>query len=74
MIITNKGTLIRSRVADVSIIGRNTQGVRVMALSQEGEKVVGATRAPEEREADAAAAVASEQDDEDGDGSPEGES
>ncbi|TMA77479.1 MAG: DNA gyrase subunit A, partial [Deltaproteobacteria bacterium] len=44
MIITNKGTLIRSRVADVSIIGRNTQGVRVMALSQEGEKVVGATR------------------------------
>src|ERR1700736_1050637 len=61
MIITNKGTLIRSRVADVSIIGRNTQGVRVMALSQDGEKVVGATRAPEEREADAAAAVASEQ-------------
>src|SRR5207253_10096342 len=48
MIITNKGTLIRSRVADVSIIGRNTQGVRVMALSQDGEKVVGATRAPEE--------------------------
>src|SRR6266436_5548830 len=55
MIITNKGTLIRSRVADVSIIGRNTQGVRVMALSQDGEKVVGATRAPEEREADAVA-------------------
>ncbi|HWT86410.1 MAG TPA: DNA gyrase C-terminal beta-propeller domain-containing protein, partial [Myxococcales bacterium] len=70
MIITNKGTLIRSRVADVSIIGRNTQGVRVMALSQDGEKVVGATRAPEEREADAAAAVASEQADEDDDGSP----
>jgi DNA gyrase subunit A len=70
MIITNKGTLIRSRVADVSIIGRNTQGVRVMALSQDGEKVVGATRTPEEREADAAAAVASEQADEDDDGSP----
>ncbi len=70
MIITNKGTLIRSRVADVSIIGRNTQGVRVMSLSQDGEKVVGATRAPEEREADAAAAVASEQADEDDDGSP----
>jgi DNA gyrase subunit A len=70
MIITNKGTLIRSRVADVSIIGRNTQGVRVMALSQDGEKVVGATRTPEEREADAAAAVASEQADDDDDGSP----
>jgi DNA gyrase subunit A len=72
MIITNKGTLIRSRVADVSIIGRNTQGVRVMSLSQDGEKVVGATRAPEEREAEAAAAVAEDQagDEEDDDGSP----
>ena len=71
MIITNKGTLIRSRVADVSIIGRNTQGVRVMSLAQDGEKVVGSTRAPEEREADAAAAVAEDEDD---DGSPpEGE-
>jgi DNA gyrase subunit A len=73
MIITNKGTLIRSRVADISIIGRNTQGVRVMTLQQEGEKVVGATRAPEEREADAAAAVASDQaGGEDDDGSPPG--
>src|SRR6266478_6514176 len=70
MIITNKGTLIRSRVADVSIIGRNTQGVRVMALSQEGEKVVGATRAPEEREADAVAGQPG--DDEEGP-PPEGE-
>jgi DNA gyrase subunit A len=71
MLITNKGTLIRSRVADISIIGRNTQGVRVMALSQEGEKVVGSTRAPEEREADAAAAVAADQvGGEDDDGSP----
>ena len=71
MLITNKGTLIRSRVADISIIGRNTQGVRVMTLSQEGEKVVGATRAPEEREADAAAAVAADQEGgEDDDGSP----
>jgi DNA gyrase subunit A len=71
MIITNKGTLIRSRAADVSIIGRNTQGVRVMALSQEGEKVVGAARAPEEREADAAGVVVADQagTDED-DGSP----
>ncbi|HEY2027945.1 MAG TPA: DNA gyrase subunit A [Myxococcales bacterium] len=71
MIVTNKGTLIRSRVADVSIIGRNTQGVRLMGLTQEGEKVVGTTRAPEEREADAAGAVQSEQaGNEDDDGSP----
>jgi len=71
MIVTNKGTLIRSRVADVSIIGRNTQGVRLMGLTQEGEKVVGTTRAPEEREADAAGAVAADQaDNDDDDGGP----
>ena len=70
MLITNKGMLIRTRVADISIIGRNTQGVRLMDLTQEAEKVVGATRAPEEREADAAAAVAQDQADaeDDGDG------
>ncbi len=73
MIITNKGMIIRTRVAEVSLIGRNTQGVRLIDLRQEGEKVVGATRAPEEREADAAAEVAAEQADaghEDDDGSP----
>ncbi|GAC1550133.1 MAG: DNA gyrase subunit A [Myxococcales bacterium] len=58
MLITNKGMLIRTRVAEVKVIGRNTQGVRLIDLQQEGEKVVGATRAPEDREADAAAAVA----------------
>src|SRR5467141_370680 len=73
MIITNKGMIIRTRVAEVSLIGRNTQGVRLIDLRQEGEKVVGATRAPEEREADAAAEVAAEQaasGREDDDGSP----
>ena len=80
MLITNRGMLIRTRVADISIIGRNTQGVRLMDLTQEGEKVVGATRAPEEREADAAAAVAQDQAEEvdpagsdDDDGTPPGE-
>ena len=75
MIITNKGMIIRTRVAEVSLIGRNTQGVRLIDLRQEGEKVVGATRAPEEREADAAAEVAAEQaatGHEDDDGSPPG--
>ncbi len=60
MLITNKGMLIRTRIAEISIIGRNTQGVRLIDLQQEGEKVVGATRAPEDREADAAAAAAEE--------------
>jgi len=47
-----------------------------MALSQDGEKVVGATRAPEEREAEAAAEAAADQaGNEDDDGSaPDGES
>ena len=58
MLITNKGMLIRTRVAEISVIGRNTQGVRLIVLTQEGEKVVGAAKAPEDREADAAAAVA----------------
>src|SRR5205807_5002662 len=70
MLITNKGTLIRSRAADISIIGRNTQGVRVMALTQEGEKVVGATRVPEEREADAEVVATEQAGGEDDDGSP----
>ena len=73
MIITNKGMIIRTRVAEISVIGRNTQGVRLIDLRQEGEKVVGATRAPEEREADAAAAVLQEVETpggEDDDGSP----
>jgi DNA gyrase subunit A len=58
MLITNKGMLIRTRVAEISVIGRNTQGVRLIVLTQEGERVVGAAKAPEDREADAAAAVA----------------
>src|SRR5438105_1754194 len=73
MIVTNKGMIIRTRAAEVSLIGRNTQGVRLIDLRQEGEKVVGATRAPEEREAEAAAEVAAENAAaglEDDDGSP----
>jgi DNA gyrase subunit A len=70
MLITNKGTLIRTRVADISVIGRNTQGVRLMGLQQEGEKVVGAARAPEADAVAAPAEQAGNEDDEDDDGSP----
>jgi len=38
MLITTKGTLVRVRVNEISVIGRNTQGVRLMNLS-EGEKI-----------------------------------
>ena len=40
MLITNGGTLVRTRVAEISRMGRNTQGVRLIRLS-EGEKLVG---------------------------------
>lgn len=41
MLITSAGKIIRTRAADVSVIGRNTQGVRLINLD-EGEKVVAA--------------------------------
>jgi DNA gyrase subunit A len=40
MLITDKGTLVRFKVSDLSIIGRNTQGVRLINVSS-GELVVG---------------------------------
>lgn len=40
MLITDKGTLVRFKVNELSIIGRNTQGVRLINVSS-GELVVG---------------------------------
>ncbi|SMN12942.1 DNA gyrase subunit A [Bathymodiolus heckerae thiotrophic gill symbiont] len=39
MLISNKATLVRARAADVSIIGRNTQGVTLIKIAK-GEKLV----------------------------------
>lgn len=39
MLISNKGTLVRARAADVSIIGRNTQGVTLINIA-ENEQLV----------------------------------
>jgi DNA gyrase subunit A len=47
MLITGHGKIIRLRVADISVIGRNTQGVRLINLGEE-EKVVGLARLAEE--------------------------
>jgi DNA gyrase subunit A len=44
MVITNRGMLIRMLTKDISVIGRNTQGVRLITLESEGEQVVGITR------------------------------
>ena len=43
MIITNKGTLIRTAVESVRISGRNTQGVTLIK-AKEGESVVSVAR------------------------------
>ncbi|PXA74207.1 DNA topoisomerase (ATP-hydrolyzing) subunit A [Vibrio sp. 11986-1-5] len=51
MMITNAATLVRTRVAEVSQVGRNTQGVTLIRTS-EGEKVVGLQRIEELDEAD----------------------
>lgn len=40
MLISDKGTLVRTRVDEVSVQGRNTQGVRLIRL-KEGESLVG---------------------------------
>ncbi|MFC0444931.1 DNA topoisomerase (ATP-hydrolyzing) subunit A [Pseudidiomarina halophila] len=46
MLISNKGTLVRTRVNEVSIVGRNTQGVRLIRTAAD-EKVVGMQRIDE---------------------------
>jgi DNA gyrase subunit A len=43
MLISNGGTLVRTRVNEISIMGRNTQGVRLISLT-DGETLVGIER------------------------------
>jgi DNA gyrase subunit A len=43
MLITTSGTLVRTRVDEISIMGRNTQGVKLISLG-EGEKLSGIER------------------------------
>ncbi len=49
MILTNRGKIIRMKVKDISVIGRNTQGVRLIGLEQ-GERTVGVARLAEREE------------------------
>ncbi|QDF67145.1 DNA gyrase subunit A [Shewanella sp. SNU WT4] len=46
MLISNKGTLVRTPASGVSVIGRNTQGVRIIRVADE-EQVVGLQRIDE---------------------------
>jgi len=43
MIITDGGTLVRTRIAEISVVGRNTQGVTIIRLDKK-EKVIGVAR------------------------------
>jgi DNA gyrase subunit A len=46
MLISDKGTLVRTRIDEVSVQGRNTQGVRLIKLKKE-ERLVGLARVNE---------------------------
>jgi DNA gyrase subunit A len=61
MLISNKGTLVRARAADVSIIGRNTQGVTLINIADD-EKLVSVAKIAESEEEDSEDDVQSEDD------------
>jgi DNA gyrase subunit A len=43
MLISSNGTLVRTPVSDISVIGRNTQGVRLIRVEEE-QRLVGLAR------------------------------
>ena len=52
MIIADNGTIIRMRAKEISKISRDTQGVRIMKMKQEGSVVCVAVAQPEPEEED----------------------
>ena len=48
MLITNKGKIIRQAVKDISVIGRNTQGVRLIGVDNDEAVVSAAIIEPED--------------------------
>ena len=50
MLISNQGTMVRTRGDEISVVGRNTQGVRIIRL-KEGENLVSLARIEEQNEA-----------------------
>ena len=51
MLISNRGTLVRTRTEEISVLGRNTQGVMLIRLSDD-EKLVGLARIEEPEDDD----------------------
>jgi len=58
LMMTARGKLQRVPAADISVIGRNTQGVRIMSLD-EGDTLVAVVRVPKEEESEAAGPTSS---------------
>ncbi|MEO6025442.1 MAG: DNA gyrase subunit A [Candidatus Binatia bacterium] len=56
MLVTSIGKIIRMRVGDIRVIGRNTQGVRLIDI-EEGERVVSLARLAEAEEEDESAST-----------------
>ena len=52
MLISNQGTLVRTRSDEVSVQGRNTQGVRIMTLDDD-DSLAAVVRVPKEEAEDA---------------------
>ncbi len=51
MLVTNKGKIIRLRIKDIRVIGRNTQGVHLIGVEEEeGERVVSLARLAEKED------------------------
>ena len=59
MLISDQGTLVRCRTDEVSELGRNTQGVRVIRL-KDGEQLVGLARIEDSDEEDDSAEQSNE--------------
>ena len=59
MLITDAGTLVRTRVSEVSIVGRNTQGVMLIRTA-DNEKVVGLQRIAETEDEESESALSQE--------------
>ncbi|MDO5036316.1 MAG: DNA gyrase subunit A [Porphyromonas sp.] len=50
MIINKSGVVIRTHIADISTLGRNTQGVRLINLSKRGDEIASICRVPADEE------------------------
>jgi DNA gyrase subunit A len=60
LMMTARGKLQRIAASDISVIGRNTQGVRIMSLD-EGDALVAAVRVPKDEDASSSSEPSSEE-------------